>query len=239
LSRLPLLVLVGGTEVLSLIARSGWVAKGVLLILLAFSIFSWAVIFAKWQRFRRARAESERFLRAFRRSQKFSDLDAISEQFQPSPLVAVFEYGYQELRNQISGPAHTGQLQGTNLVAVERALQIAATEQLTHMERMLSWLATTGVVTPFIGLFGTVWGIMDAFHGLGTVGAATIRAVAPGIAEALVTTAAGLFVAIPAVVFYNYFLHALRGFGARMDNFSMEFLNVAERNYATWSERVV
>jgi biopolymer transport protein TolQ len=235
---LSLFATVGGSEVIRLVTDTGVVAKIVLAILLVFSVFSWAVIFAKWSRFRQARAQSDRFLRAFRRSRKLSDLDAISQQFRPSPLVALFEYGYEELRNQLAGGDPTGvPFPAGSLVAVQRALQIGASEQLTGMERMLSWLATTGAVTPFIGLFGTVWGIMDAFHGLGTAGAASIRAVAPGISEALITTAAGLFVAIPAVIFYNYFLHGLRDFGTRMDNFSLEFLNVAERNYAGRGER--
>lgn len=227
----PVLALVGGAEVVDLVARSGWVAKGVLVVLLLFSVFSWAVILAKWRRFGRARVQSERFLRVFRKSQRLSDLDAVSEQFRPSPLVVLFEYGYGEICSQMgaSNP-HPGPFKLTNSAGVQRALQIAASEQLSSMERMLSWLATTGAVTPFIGLFGTVWGIMDAFHGLGTAGAASLRAVAPGISEALVTTAAGLFVAIPAVVAYNHFLHLLRDFGARMDNFAMEFLNVAERS---------
>jgi biopolymer transport protein TolQ len=114
--------------------------------------------------------------------------------------------------------------------AVERATQIAASEELTRLERRLPWLATTGAVTPFIGLFGTVWGIIDAFHGLGTAGAATLRAVAPGISEALVTTAAGLAAAIPAVIAYNHFTHSIREFAARMGDFALEFLNAVERN---------
>jgi biopolymer transport protein TolQ len=232
-----LVAIVDTSDITRLVANTGMVARVVLLILLVFSVFSWAVIFAKWARFRRARIQSDRFMRAFRRSRNFSELDAVSDQFRPSPLVALFEHGYEELRNQVSGGTpHGSPLQPANLLSVQRALQIGASEQLTGMERMLSWLATTGAVTPFIGLFGTVWGIMDAFHGLGTSGAASIRAVAPGISEALVTTAAGLFVAIPAVIFYNFFLHGLRDFGSRMDNFSLEFLNVAERNYAAHGE---
>ena len=219
-----------GEEVVTLVARSGPVVKFVLLILLAFSVFSWAIIFAKWRAFRRSGVQSERFLRAFRRSRNFSEMDAISEQFRPSPLVAVFEYGYNEMRNQVST---SGQLLPGGVRAVQRALQIGASEQLSGMERMLGWLATTGSVTPFIGLFGTVWGIMGAFHGLSTAGAASLRSVAPGISEALVATAAGLFVAIPAVVAYNHFLHNLREFGARMDNFNLEFLNLTERNLAS------
>lgn len=221
---------IGGTEVWGLIARSGWVARGVLIILLIFSIFSWAVILAKWRRFSLARAQSDRFLRAFRRSQGLSDLAGVSEQFRPSPLVEVFDSGYREVRNQSRAGGGNPALQApANLTAVQRALQIAAGEQMSGMEQMLSWLATTGAVTPFIGLFGTVWGIMDAFHGLGTAGGSSLRAVAPGISEALVTTAAGLFAAIPAVIAYNHFLHSLRDFGARMDHFALEFLNAAER----------
>ena len=118
------------------------------------------------------------------------------------------------------------------IVAVQRATQIAASEELTRLERRLPWLATTGAITPFVGLFGTVWGIIDAFHGLGTAGAATLRAVAPGISEALITTAAGLFAAIPAVIAYNFFMQEIRQFGARMDDFGLELLNTVERAQA-------
>ena len=229
----PSLALIGSTEVVGLIGQTGWVVKGVLLVLLVFSVFSWTVTFAKWRRFRRARAQNERFLRAFRRSQNFSEFHAISDQFRLSPMAEMFEYGYGTIRQQ-TNPAnpHSGRLPPGGLARVERALQIAASEQLSGMERMLSWLATTGVVAPFIGLFGTVWGVMDSFHGLGTAGGASLRAVAPGISEALVATAAGLFVAIPAVVAYNHFLHLLRDFGARMDSFALEFLNVVEQDQA-------
>jgi biopolymer transport protein TolQ len=149
------------------------------------------------------------------------DVAAVAEQFKPSPLVSVLEGAYGELRRQGTGPR--------NVVAMQRAMQIAASEELTRMERRLPWLATTGAVTPFIGLFGTVWGIIDAFHGLGTAGAATLRAVAPGISEALITTAAGLFAAIPAVIAYNIFTQDIRQFGARMDDFGMELMNAVER----------
>ena len=229
----PSLALIGSTEVVGLIGQIGWVVKGVLLVLLVFSVFSWTVTFAKWRRFRRDRVQNERFLRAFRRSQNFSEFHAISDQFRLSPMAKMFEYGYGTIRQQ-TNPAnpHSGRLPPGGLARVERALQIAANEQLSGMERMLNWLATTGVVAPFIGLFGTVWGVMDSFHGLGTAGGASLRAVAPGISEALVATAAGLFVAIPAVVAYNHFLHLLRDFGARMDGFALEFLNVVEQDQA-------
>ncbi|HSM86324.1 MAG TPA: protein TolQ [Candidatus Limnocylindrales bacterium] len=208
-----------GGEIVDMVAQTGIVAKVVLLILFIFSILSWAIILSKWSALKRARAQSGRFLRAFRKAHRLQDVAAVSDQFRPSPLVPVFENAYDEYRRQ-------GE---TNVVAVQRAAQIASSEELTRLERRLPLLATTGAVTPFIGLFGTVWGIIDAFHGLGDAGAATLRAVAPGISEALITTAAGLFTAIPAVIAYNQFTHSLREFGARMDDFSLELLNLIER----------
>jgi biopolymer transport protein TolQ len=209
-----------GDEIVSLLGQSGPVVWAILVILLFFSIFSWAIIISRARMFRRAKAQSSKFLRAFRRAQRFQDIAAVSEQFKPSPLVSVFEAGYEEMRRQGSG---------RNPVAVQRAMQIASTEELSRLESRLPWLATSGSVTPFIGLFGTVWGIIGAFHGLGTEGAATIRAVAPGISEALIATAAGLFVAIPAVIAYNQFGNSIREFGTAMDNFSLEMMNAVER----------
>lgn len=220
-----LAALVIGGEVVSLVRDTGFVAQLVLVILLIFSVFSWAIIFSKWGSFRRARVQSSRFVRAFRKAQRLQDIAAVAEQFKPSPLVPVFEGSWEEVRRQ----------NGTNIpperkvVAVQRAASIATSEELTRLERRLPWLATTGAVTPFIGLFGTVWGIIDAFHGLGTAGAATLRAVAPGISEALITTAAGLFAAIPAVIFYNLLNNQIREFGSRMDDFTLELLNTVER----------
>jgi biopolymer transport protein TolQ len=209
-----------GDEVVSLLGQSGPVVWAILVILLFFSILSWAIIISRARMFRRAKAQSSKFLRAFRRAQRFQDIAAVSEQFKPSPLVSVFEAGYEEMRRQGSG---------RNPVAVQRAMQIASTEELSRLESRLPWLATSGSVTPFIGLFGTVWGIIGAFHGLGTEGAATIRAVAPGISEALIATAAGLFVAIPAVIAYNQFGNSIREFGSAMDNFGLEMMNAVER----------
>ncbi len=223
----PLLVFAVGGEIVNLINASGPVAKLVLIVLLLFSIFSWAIILSKWNRLRRARVQSARFLRAFRKAQRFQDIAPVAEQFRPSPLVAVFEGSFQEFRRQGGNPGGV-----RNITAIQRATQIASSEELTRLERRLPWLATTGAVTPFIGLFGTVWGIIDAFHGLGTTGAATLRAVAPGISEALITTAAGLFAAIPAVIAYNLFVNQIREFGSRMDDFSLEILNSVERAQA-------
>jgi biopolymer transport protein TolQ len=216
---LPLVGLAIGGEIINLIRNTGLVAQVVLVILLIFSVMSWSVILTKWGALKRARTQSGRFLRAFRKAQRLQDVAAVAEQFKPSPLVAVFENAYDEHRRQ-------GE---TNITAVQRAAQIASSEELTRLERRLPWLATTGAVAPFVGLFGTVWGIIDAFNGLGESGAATLRAVAPGISEALITTAAGLFAAIPAVIAYNQFTHRMREFGARMDDFTMEMLNFIER----------
>jgi len=216
---------VPGGEITNLIAQSGPVAKAVLVILLLFSVFSWAIMISKWGLFRKARVQSTRFVKAFRKAPRLQDIAPLASQFQPSPLVAVFEAGYEEYRRQVGNPSGSVK----NITAIQRATQIAASEELTRLERRLPWLATTGAVAPFIGLFGTVWGIIDAFHSLGTSGSATLRAVAPGISEALIATAAGLFAAIPAVVAYNQLTHSIREFGARMDDFALEFLNVVER----------
>ena len=214
-----------GGEIGNLIAQSGPVAKAVLAILLLFSVFSWAITLSKWGLFRKARVQSGRFMKAFRKAPRVQDMAPVASQFEPSPLVAVYQAGFEEYRRQVGNPSGTVK----NVVAIQRAMQIAASEELTRLERRLPWLATTGAVTPFIGLFGTVWGIIDAFHSLGTSGAATLRAVAPGISEALIATAAGLFAAIPAVVAYNQLTHSIREFGARMDDFALEFLNMVER----------
>ncbi len=208
-----------GGEIINLVRQTGPVAQVVLLILLIFSVLSWSIILSKWSSLKRARTQSGRFLRAFRKAHRLQDIAAVAEQFKPSPLVPVFENAYEEYRRQGEG----------NITAVQRAAQIASSEELTRLERRLPLLATCGAVTPFIGLFGTVWGIIDAFHGLGDAGAATLRAVAPGISEALITTAAGLFTAIPAVIAYNQYTSSIREFGARMDDFSLEILNFIER----------
>jgi biopolymer transport protein TolQ len=221
---LLLAVLVGG-EIVDLVGETGPVAKVVLLILLLFSILSWAIILAKWSLLRRARVQSGRFLRAFRKAQRLTDMAAVADQFKPSPLVAVFEGGFEEFRRQ--GAVSSGVVRSTT--GIQRAMQIASSEELTRFERNLPWLAITGAVTPFVGLFGTVWGIIDAFHGLGTAGAATLRAVAPGISEALITTAAGLAAAIPAVIAYNLIGSSIREFAARGDDFALEMLNAVER----------
>src|SRR5437016_13405555 len=163
-------------------------------------------------------------MRGFRKGLRIQDVAAVAEQFRPSPLVGVFEAAFDEHKRQMGT---TGAVR--NLVAVQRAMQIASSEEISRLERNLPWLATTGAVTPFVGLFGTVWGIIDAFHGLGTAGAATLRAVAPGISEALITTAFGLVAAIPAVIAYNLIGSSIRELAARGDDFSLEMMNAIER----------
>ena len=198
----------------------------VLAILLIFSVFSWTIIFSKWSVLRTARSADRRFLRAFR---KASGLDAVivaSEQFKPAPLVSVFEFGYEEVHRQVKARGSV-----TNKISLERSLQLGTSEELTKLERNMSWLATTASVSPFIGLFGTVLGIIRAFQELGMQGNASLRAVGPGIADALIATAVGLAAAIPAAIFYNQFSHTIREIGARLDDFALEFLNMAERSF--------
>jgi biopolymer transport protein TolQ len=213
-----------GGDLGDLFAGTGAVAKFVLLILLAFSVISWGIILTKWSLLRRARVQSGRFLRAFRKAQRMQDIAAVSDQFRPSPLVGVFEGGFQEYKRQLAGPGAGLR----SLAAVQRGMQIGASEEISRLERNVPWLAITAAVTPFIGLFGTVWGIIDAFHGLGTAGGATLRAVAPGISEALITTAAGLAAAIPAVIAYNLIGNSIRVFAARGDDFALEVMNAVE-----------
>jgi biopolymer transport protein TolQ len=206
-----------------MVHNSGPVAFTVLVILLIASIFSWTIMLSKWSSFSKAASQSQRFLRAFRKSTRLSELAAIADQFKPSPLVSVFNEIHDEYQRQTQGRGLP-----RNPFALERAAQTASSEALTAMESRMTWLATIAAIAPFIGLFGTVMGIIDAFHGLGTAGAATLRAVAPGISEALITTAAGLVVAIPAVIGYNQLTARLREFGARMDDFGRELLNAIE-----------
>lgn len=211
------------SAIVEMIHNSGPVAFTVLVILLIASIFSWAIMLSKWRSFNRAQTQGQRFIRAFRKSSRLSEIAAVAEQFKPSPLVSVFGEIHDEYQRQNGGRGLP-----RNPIALERAAQTASSEALTGMESHMTWLATIAAIAPFIGLFGTVWGIIDAFHGLGTEGAATLRAVAPGISEALITTAAGLVVAIPAVIGYNQLTARLREFGARMDDFGRELLNAIE-----------
>jgi biopolymer transport protein TolQ len=208
-----------------LVESTGPIPKAIIVLLLIFSLLSWAVIFSKWAVFRQARSANRAFLRAFRKAPGLEAIAITSEQFRSSPLVVLFDFGYGEVTRQMKSRGSV-----TNPMALERTLQLGMSEELTRLERNMNVLATTATVSPFIGLFGTVWGIIDAFQQLGTAGAASLRAVAPGISEALITTALGLAAAIPAAIFYNLFGNRIKEFGARMEDFQLEFLNMTERS---------
>lgn len=211
---------------LELVMAASPLALTVDVILVLFSIFSWTIIFNKWKELRAVSASNDRFLRAFRKSPGLEAMAMASEQFRPAPVVTVFEFGYDEVARQARS---RGTL--TNQPAVERSLTLGINAEVGRLEKNLSWLATTASVTPFIGLFGTVWGIINAFQGLASAGSASLRFVAPGISEALVATALGLGAAIPAAVAYNYFNAQLQHVGARLDDFALEFMNLAERTF--------
>lgn len=198
----------------------------VIVILVLFSLLSWTIVFSKSGIFSRAKRANKSFLRAFRKAGNLQAVAMASEQFNAAPLVAVFDFGYGEIERQIK---QRGSL--VNKPAVERSLQLGISEEVTKLEMNMSWLATVASVSPFIGLFGTVWGIIDSFTGLANAGSASLRAVAPGISEALVTTAIGLAAAIPAAIFYNIFGSRIKEMGTRMEDFAIEFQNFAERDF--------
>jgi len=229
-------------SVLDLILYSGPVVKIVLVILLFFSIVSWAIIFSKLRLIRLAEKQSKSFLRIFWEGKQFASIFAESKRLHHSPTAEIFRAGYMELtklsqaktnpENPRKGSDPTAvSMELTGVDNISRAMRQASTSELTKMERALGFLATTGSTTPFIGLFGTVWGIMDAFRGIGMRGSATLAVVAPGISEALIATAAGLAAAIPAVVAYNYYLNRIKVLNAQMENFSSELLNIIERHF--------
>jgi biopolymer transport protein TolQ len=231
-----------GPSIVSLLAGSTYTARFVLLILALFSVISWGVVLHKAWTFSRAERQSTQFLDVFRRSNKFSEVHAVCKSLAASPLVGIFQSGYAELTAQLrqqspdlsNGPnpgASAGRPTLKSLPAVDRALLRASAVEVNKLEHWVSFLATTASITPFIGLFGTVWGILIAFFSIAQTGSTNLSSVAPGIAEALVTTAAGLLAAIPAVLFYNYFTQRVKNFASSMDDFSMEFLNIAERNF--------
>jgi len=215
-----------------LIIEAGIVVQLVILLLLFFSIFSWAIIFFKRKTLKSAASQSRKFLAVFRKSQNLVEVNEAARRYRQSPLASLFRSGFKELTYQTkSNPAPM--LTSEKLESVNRALIKASNREISRLERLMSFLATTGSVTPFIGLFGTVWGIMDAFQRIGIVRAASLDTVAPGIAEALIATAAGLFAAIPAVIAYNHFLHRIKDSITDMEDFSLEFLNLAERIYGS------
>lgn len=210
--------------------QTGWVGKTVLAILLLFSIFSWAVMVVVFQRFRRSGRASRRFLGVFRKAKRLADVQAAIAPLAQAPLVGLFRAGYAEIEAQIAHSEGGRQLV-KSLDSVERSLIRATRIESARLSRFVPVLATTAAATPFIGLFGTVWGIMEAFGNIGATGSTSITSVAPGISEALINTAAGLFAAIPALLAYNHFVQRLRQSKGEMEDFTLEFLNLTERNF--------
>jgi biopolymer transport protein TolQ len=221
----PVAFLLQDANIWSMIQGSA-LTLAVMGVLICFSIYSWTIIFSKWAALRGARKTNDRFLRAFRKSSGLEAVMVASERYRPSPLVTVFDFGYEEVERQVRGKNKM-----TNRTAVERALQLGVSEEMSRMERNMTWLATTATASPFIGLLGTVLGIIRAFMDLSQQHSTGLLAVGPGIAEALIATAVGLMAAIPAAIFYNLLSTRIRDIGTRMDDFALEFLNMVERSF--------
>jgi biopolymer transport protein TolQ len=226
-------------NVLDLVRHAGPVVKGVLAVLVLFSVISWAIIFFKWLLLRRAQRQTDIFLRVFWEARQLDEIYRSSKEFINAPAADVFAAGYEELKRfRTQGERFTAEAPGeitkdrvaTVKMNVNRALQRAITDQMAKLEKAVPFLATVGNTAPFIGLFGTVWGIMSSFQSIGAMGQATLAVVAPGISEALIATAVGLFAAIPAVVFYNHFSARLRVLETNVTSFANEFLNILDRH---------
>ena len=231
----------GFGDLFGLIARQSLIGHLVLASLLAFSVVSWAIILFKLWQFRQVDAQTSTFVAIFRKSRKFSEVQSVCKSLAASPLTGVFQAGYVELNTQlrdtenpradpIAGGAPRPSLR--SFEALDRSLLRATNVEVNKLERHVALLATTASITPFIGLFGTVVGIIIAFQDIGATGSTNLAVVAPGIAEALIATAAGLFAAIPAVYFYNHLMHRVKITASTIDDFSLEFLNIAERYFA-------
>ena len=221
-------------SVFDLLLSAGPVAKAVLAVLLLFSIVSWALIVEKWWQFRRVRGQSVAFLRIFREGRRTSAVMGAARKLRESPLANLYLAGYHEvagiseIADRVLDEAEEG-LPPDRLDFAQRALRRTAGHEVMRLERYLPFLATTASVTPFIGLFGTVWGVITAFHGIGQQGSASLAVVAPGISEALIATAAGLGAAIPAVIGYNFYLNRVRHWATEMDGFILDLLNLLSR----------
>ncbi|MGE5236694.1 MAG: MotA/TolQ/ExbB proton channel family protein [Acidobacteriota bacterium] len=221
------------SEILQAFGATGWVGRVVLAILACFSIISWTLMVLKTRQLRQAERANRAFLAEFRRATRLADVQAAASKHGQAPLAGMFRAGYLELEAQARVLQRAGQPTGQikSLAGIERALQRAIGIEGTRLQRFLPFLATTASATPFIGLFGTVWGIMNTFHAIARSGSTSIVTVAPGIAEALINTAAGLAAAIPAVVAYNAFLGTLRQQRGAMEDYLLEFLNLTERTF--------
>lgn len=215
---------------IDLVLQAGLVAKLVLLVLLLASIFSWAVIVMKYKSIKVAKKESREFLKTFWYGQDLEEVYGKSDKYGRSPVANVFKAGFKELKKLSQVEPKNDAMRGDGIDNVSRALSRATLVEVGHLETSVGLLATVGSATPFIGLFGTVWGIMNSFQGIGATGAASLAVVAPGISEALITTAAGLAAAIPAVMAYNYFVGRIKMLATEMDTFSQDFLNIVQRS---------
>jgi biopolymer transport protein TolQ len=242
---MPIQTIGFGGDVFELVLRAGPMGKLVLLILLGFSVASWAIILHKWRRMRRVKRETHMFREIFAESDNLAVVYAATKQYYASPLAHMFAAGYAELRAHLPGKMAARRRNGLaeelqeetvneseafDVERFQRMLSLIASEETLRLERLLPFLATTASATPFIGLFGTVWGVMNAFQGIGLRGSATLATVAPGISEALIATAAGLAAAIPAVIAYNHFVSQIRVMATEMENFASEFASYAERD---------
>ena len=223
-----------GPGIIGLFWESGWMGKVVMAILLIFSVVSWAMILLKFQFLRKAEKESLAFLQVFRKTKNVEDLLASARQMKFSPVAALFLEGHKEVDSVLKS-LPGGKISDADrpliVEEIDRSLQITIQDEIVYMERYMAFLGTTGTVGPLLGLFGTVWGIMDAFYGIGLKGSGDIGALAPGLAEALINTTGGLFVAIPAVIAYNYFAEKIKDMASRMDSFSIEFMSFVSRSY--------
>jgi biopolymer transport protein TolQ len=219
-----------------MILSAGPMGQAVMLTLLIFSLVSWSIIFMKTRLFKKAVRETDEFMEAFWSSKTLNDAEDAAKRFPLSPEAAVFSAGFSELqkinsiRNSSDNKDEPLEMQLATMDNLKRSIRKAESQEISELGSSLSFLATTGSATPFIGLFGTVWGIMSSFHDIGLRGSASLAVVAPGISEALVATAAGLAVAIPAVIAYNYFANRLTEIETEMQNFSTDFLNLVERD---------
>lgn len=222
-------------SILGMVLDAGLMVKFVLLVLLVFSVVSWAIIFVKYKYYRKIKKENDEFRADYLKSNSLSEVNTAAQKYKMSTNAEVFRVGYEELSrvnaSKKEKDKHSDDISLSSLDNIERSLTNASNSEMAKLESSIGFLATTGSASPFIGLFGTVWGIMDTFQGIGARGSATLAVVAPGISEALVATAAGLAAAIPAVIFYNYFLNKAKTMVQEMDNFGAEFLNIVERYF--------
>jgi len=220
-----------GVNLWEVVLHGGNVSKVVLLLLASFSVVRWLIILQKSMLLARSRHVTERFRNAFRQATDWRELHQVGSAYRMSPMLGLFSAGYSEVTYQLRANSSVGKTQIKSMEAVERSLQRASVVEMGRMEKGLGILATIAAVSPFVGLFGTVWGIIDAFRGIGTTGNASLATVAIPISEALVATAIGLVAAIPALMAYNFFQGQLKQWQTELDDYALEFISLSERNF--------